>query len=155
MPRESESWKLWTRGLEDWREERLADAAVAFREAIAKAPPDEIALVEYHHSLGHVLDQLGLTAEAQSALQTALDLTLQRHRDNASTEVVMARSFLAEHFVRVLRFRDAIEVTQPSVGTGARVESLLRSVRANAFAGLGQLERARDEAQRALDLDKA
>ena len=105
--------------------------------------------------LGHVLDQLGLTAEAQSALQTALDLTLQRHRDNASTEVVMARSFLAEHFVRVLRFRDAIEVTQPSVGTGARVESLLRSVRANAFAGLGQLERARDEAQRARDLDKA
>ncbi len=152
MPEESESWKLWTQGLDDWREERLTDASIAFREAIAKAAHDDIALIEYHQSLGHVLDEAGATAEAQAALEKALELSLQRDNDNSSTQVALARCLLAEHFLGVLRFREAIEVTELSLGVGARVEGLLYCVRARAFHGLGQLGRASDEARRALQL---
>ncbi len=152
MPEESESWKLWTEGLDHWRHERLDEAAGCFREAIAKAAAGDAGLVEYHHSLGHVLDELGETSEAQSALEKALELAVERRKDPSSTEIVLARCFLAEHFVRVLRFQQAIEVTEPSVSVGARVEGLLFFVRALAFRGLGQLERARDEADRALQL---
>ncbi len=152
MPEESESWKLWILGLDCWREQRLDEAADAFREAIGHAAPDEPALVEYCYALGHVLDELGEAGQAQSALQQALDVALQRRKDNASTEVVIARCFLAEHFIRILRFREAIEATAPSLSTGAAAEGLLFYVRARAFHGLGLLERARQDADRALQL---
>src|SRR5574342_578584 len=105
MAEESESWKLWRQGLDDWREERLTEASIAFREAIA---------------------------EARAALEKALELSLQRYKDESSAHVAIARCFLAEHFVRVLRFREAIEVTEPSVGAGASVEGLVLCVRARA-----------------------
>lgn len=152
MAEESESWKLWRQGLDDWREERLTEASIAFREAIARASSGDIALIEYHQSLGQLLDEAGATAEARAALEKALELSLQRYKDESSTHVAIARCFLAEHFVRVLRFREAVEVTEPSVGAGARVEGLLLCVRARALHGMGQLDRARDEAQRALQL---
>jgi hypothetical protein len=66
--------------------------------------------------------------------------------------VVIARCFLAEHFIRILRFREAIDATAPSLSSGGPAEGLLFYVRARAFHGLGFLERARQEADRALEL---
>jgi tetratricopeptide (TPR) repeat protein len=152
MAEQSESWKFWTQGLDDWRAERLSDASIAFQEAIAKAAPDDVALVDYYQSLGQVLDELGEAADARAALERALELSMQRHKDHASIQVAMARCFLAEHFLRVLRYRDAVEVTEPSVAVNTRVAGLLLSVRARAFRGMGRFDRAREEAHRAMDL---
>lgn len=148
----SESWKLWTQGLDDWRAERLSDASIAFGEAVAKATPDDPGLVDYYQSLGQVLDELGETADARVALERALELSVRRNKDNASMQVALARCFMAEHFVRVLRYREAVEVTEPSMSVNTRVEGLLLSVRARAFRGMGLLDRARAEANRAIEL---
>jgi tetratricopeptide (TPR) repeat protein len=151
MRKQSESSKLWTQGLDHWTDGRLTEACAAFREAIAKAAHDDATLPEYHQALGHVLDELGEGAEALRALEESLAICRQRHNDDSSAPVVAARSFLAEHFVSVLRFREAIEVTQPSVAAGGK-DAVLFHMRARALGALGERDRAREEARLAVQL---
>jgi tetratricopeptide (TPR) repeat protein len=151
MRKQSDSSKLWTQGLDHWTDGRLTEACAVFREAIAKAAHDDMTLPEYHQSLGHVLDELGEGAEALRALEESLAICRERYKDDSSAQVIAARSFVAEHFLRVLRFREAIEVTQPSVAAGGK-DAVLFQVRARALGALGERDRARDEARLAVQL---
>src|SRR5438445_769524 len=77
--------------------------------------------------------------EAQAALEQAIEQALDESRaeGNGSSNVVSARHSLAEHFLLVLRPMEAIAVTVPSIGIGAKLEGILRYVRAFAFEALG------------------
>ncbi|PYQ53667.1 MAG: hypothetical protein DMF59_01210 [Acidobacteria bacterium] len=153
MPARSKSFELWGKGLEHWEAGRLDDAAAAFREAITHGRND-VNFTEYLKSLGGVLGHLGRYNEAQAALEQALEQALDESRaeGNGSSNVVSARHSLAEHFLLVLRPMEAIAVTAPSIGIGAKLEGILRYVRAFAFDALGDSAKARSEAVAALEL---
>ena len=148
---ESESWKTWTTGLDQWRHGRLDEAVMSFRGAVEKADSTDLGLPEYYQSLGKVLDELKRTAEAEEALTEALSISLQ-HNDNGSAQVAVARYFLAEHLLRAGKPSTAIEVTEPSVLGKSGAEGILHQVRALAFRALGIRDQARSEARMALDL---
>ena len=101
----------------------MDDAAAAFREAITHGRND-VNFTEYLKSLGGVLGHLGRYNEAQAALEQALEQALDESRaeGNGSSNVVSARHSLAEHFLLVLRPMEAIAVTVPSIGIGAKLE---------------------------------
>ncbi len=153
MPEQSKSFVLWGNGLEYWEAGRLEEAATAFQEAVALGGSD-IAFTQYLSSLGGVLGDLGKRVEAQAAFEQALQRALEESRDvgNASNEVVVTRYSLAQHFLRFEQPLQAIAISEPSVGVNARLEGILRFVRALAFAALGEGSKARTEAVAALEL---
>jgi len=152
----SKSFELWGKGLEHWEAGRLDDAAAAFREAITYGRND-VNFTEYLKSLGGVLGHLGRYNEAQAVLEQALEQALDESEaegDRASI-VVSARHSLAEHFLLVLKPAKAIVVTAPSIGVGAKLEGILRYVRAFAFDALGDSAKARSEAVAALEMESS
>ncbi|MGZ5165482.1 MAG: hypothetical protein ACXVIJ_03475 [Thermoanaerobaculia bacterium] len=150
MFEESEAWRLWTLGLEHWREGRLPEAVATFRDAIGKAEARDIALAEYHQCLGQVLDEIGQPSEAESAFASALEISVKEHGDNAAAQVTVAQYFLADHFVRAGKFREALNATELPVSEGAPLEGLLHYARARAFYELGEFSSADREAGSAL-----
>ena len=140
--------KLWSEGLDHWHLGHLKEAEAAIRAAIAAAGDAD--LFEYHASLGSVLAQQGKGSQAEGEFEAAVTIARQTGTDESSA-VVTARYFLGEHLLAVGRPMDAIAVTEPSVGVGARAEGILRLVRALAMHAAGQSERAVQEAHAAIE----
>jgi tetratricopeptide (TPR) repeat protein len=153
MPDRSKSFVLWSDGLDHWQAGRLDEAAAALQQAVATGGSD-IAFTQYLGSLGGVLGDLGRSVEAQRAFEQALQRALEESGDvgNASSEVVVARFFLAQHFLRFEQPLQAVTISEPSVGVNAKLEGILRFIRALAFAALGEGGRARTEGVAALEL---
>ncbi len=153
MREKSKSFVLWGKGLDHWEAGRLEEAAAELQEAVALGVSD-INFAQYLGSLGGVLGQLGKRVEAQAAFEHALQRALDESEEegNASSAVVSARYSLAEHFLHFEQPLQAIAISGPSVGVSAKLEGILRFIRAFAFAALGEGSRARTEALAALEL---
>lgn len=149
----SSASRLWDEGLEHWKAARLPEAAVALRAAVAAAQAGDVNRSMYYGALGAVLAEIGDDMEAEDALENAVAFALEESRgDNRSSAVIVARYALAEHRVRMCKFGEAIAATEGSVGIDAKLEGLLRCVRAIAIDALGDRDAAREEAQLALRL---
>ena len=153
MPDRSKSFVLWSEGLDQWEAGRLEEALTTLQEAVANGSSD-IAFTQYLGSLGGVLGDLGRPVEAQQAFEQALQRALEESGElgNASSEVVLARYFLAQHFLRFEQPSQAVAISEPSVGVNAKLEGILRFIRASAFAALGEFGRARAEGVAAVAL---
>ena len=97
-----------------------------------------------------MLAALGLIAEAGTQRQLALEHELASGDGDDAPTVAMARYFLGLNNVEAREFQRALDAVAPSLAVGTSVEPLLRSVQAQAFAGLGRMPEAKSAAAAAL-----
>jgi predicted RNA polymerase sigma factor len=134
-----------------WGSGALTDAKAKYEAAIAMCPPDHWAVSIYRTAYAGVLAALGLDREARAQCELALELE-RVSSDDASPSVAIARCFLGQQCVRARDFSAALDTVLPSIHAGARCEALLRSIEAQALAGLGRLTEARASANAAVAL---
>jgi len=133
-----------------WQSGQLEQAVSLYEEALSLADPKHYGRPDYHGEFAGVLTALGRFPEAQEQLEAAL--TVQRDLDgnDLSSGVVIARYFLADHFLRQKQPQEAIDTVTPSLQDDVTTEWLLRLVKALALSDLGRVEEAKSEANIAL-----
>jgi len=143
--------KLARAAFDHWQAGRLVDSAALYAEALPLADPEHCGLPEYHSEYACVLEALGRAAEALVQLERAA--ALQRLQDGSDTALatVLARYFLADHLVRHNEPERALAGIASSLASPpGRIEWMLRSVEAEAFAALERPSQAQSAARRAL-----
>ena len=129
---------------------RFGDAEPLVRECIAKADPNDHALLWHLFGwLASVLNSLSRHGEATVALQQALVHARAIGPDAA--EVGAARYMLANQALLFGEPADALGHTNPIPGGAGHVQCLLHSIAAQALWKLNRLDEARLTAKRARD----
>lgn len=137
--------------LDFWSNGELEAAAALFQKILASAEPDYIDLPHYHGCYGGVLAALGHMNGAQEQFELAVMAQLREDKSEFSSGVIVARYFLAEHFLQVNEPLKALEVVAPSLQPGGVGQWLLMYIQAQACALLGRELEARSFAQSCLD----
>lgn len=122
-----------------------------YKKALELADPAHHMVPIYHAQLAGVLAAWGRHDEAQGHYQMAVSLELAQSGDEFALGGVLARYFLAEHFLARGDANAALEAVERSLKDGAPREYLLRYVRALSLHALGEQEKARYEADMALN----
>lgn len=133
-----------------YEQDSLEEAAAKYRQALQLAPPDDLALADYHGEFAAVLDALGKLDEAEQQLELSLALESARAAEPNEVSVVVARYFLAEFLLRHAEPRRALETVQPSIPDCREARWLLHSIEAQALAALGERDAAELAARCAL-----
>lgn len=143
---------LASKGLDLWEAGQPEQAIPLYQEAILLADPEHFATPQYHGELAGVFSKLCRFAEARTHYQLSLDIQRRQDQSDASSAVVIARYFLAEHFLHTHEPARAIDAIAPSLIQGISQEWLLRYVKAIALHALGHTEEACTEAHASLNL---
>lgn len=143
---QSEASRLARRALELWGAGQADLAVSLYREALELADPAHHSTPQYHEEFAGALSSLGLFSEAREHYQLAVSLELEQDGDEFRSSIVIARYFLAEHFLQQGDAAAALGAVEPSLKDGVSLEWLLRYVRTLSLHALGDQERARYEA---------
>jgi len=133
-----------------WQAGRLAEAVPLYQKALALADPKHYRLPDWHGEFAGVLSDLGRFSEAEEHYKAALAVELAHAEDDFSSAVVIARYFLAQHYLDRNEPELALLTIEAWFKDGMPSEWLLRLVRACALHDLSRIEEARLEAERAL-----
>jgi len=129
---------------------RLADAEVRYREALALSDPHDARTAGLHTEYGDVLTRLYRGFDAGKEYERALYLRLRQDRDESSADVLVARYFLGEHYLRMGEPDSARRVIAPSLA--AIPTSLAWMVEAQALYLSGSEDDAKAAGNRAVEL---
>jgi tetratricopeptide (TPR) repeat protein len=143
---QSEASRLSEKAFELWGKGRADLAVPLYREALELADPAHYLVPQYHGQFASVLSSLGLFSEAREHYQLAVSLELEQDGNEFRPAVVVARYFLAEHFLQQGDAVAALEAVEPSLKDGVSLEWLLRYVRTLSLHALGDQEKSRYEA---------
>lgn len=133
-----------------WQSGQAESAVPLYQKALQFADPEHYALADYHGEFAGVLSVLGRFTEAREQYQLALSVHRRQDNDEFGSGVVIARYFLAEHYLQQQEPLSALETVEPSLKAGIPSEWLLRLIRAFALHALDRHSEARAEADLAL-----
>lgn len=133
-----------------WQQERLDEAEVQYRAALAIASVDDVARGDYHGELAALLEALGKDQEAEQHLLVAVETELALAADGDVISANVARYFLAGFRVRHGEAQRALDELGPLLGGEMPGSWLLHAVAAEAWVALGKPEDADAAARRAL-----
>jgi tetratricopeptide (TPR) repeat protein len=145
-----EASRLARKALELWSAGQADLAVPLYRQALELADPAHYSTPQYHEEFAGALSSLGLFSEAGEHYQLAVSLELAQDDNEFSPSVIVARYFLAEHFLQQGDAAAALEAVEPSLKDGLSLEWLLRYVRALSLHALGDREKALYEADLAI-----
>src|SRR6266545_4952991 len=111
---------------------RLDEAIVLYREAVAGLDPTHYWSPQVHGQFASVLTQLGRLEEAGEQYERALQLELGQAAAEETASVVVARYFLAEHWLVRGDPGRALVTIQPALVNPGRLHVLVRTVEAEA-----------------------
>lgn len=143
---QSKASRLARKAFELWGSGHADLSVPLYREALELADPAHPSIPQYHGELAGVLSSLGLFSEAREHYQLAVSSELQHDGNEFTSPVVVARYFLAEHFLQQGDANAALEAVEPSLKVGVSLEWLLRYVRTLALHTLGDQEKTQHEA---------
>jgi tetratricopeptide (TPR) repeat protein len=143
---QSEASRLAAKALELWGAGQADLSVPLYREALELADPAHYSTPQYHEEFAGALSSLGLFSEAREHYQLAVSLELEQSGSEFTSAVVVARYFLAEHFLQQGDASAALEAVDPSLKDGVSMEWLLRYIRTLALHALGDQEKACCEA---------
>lgn len=141
-----EASRLAKKALELWGAGQADLAVPLYRKALELIDPTHYSTSRYHQELAGALSSLGLLDEARKHYELAVSLELEQGSNEFGASVVVARYFLAENFLRQGDAAAALETVEPSLKGGASLDWLLRYIRTLSLHALGDLEKARHEA---------
>jgi len=144
--------RLAKEGFDCWQSGQLEQAVTLYVEALSFADPKHYALSDYHGEFAGVLSALGRFSEAGEQYKAALSVQLAQDEDDFSSGVVVARYFLAQHYLQQNQPEVALETVAPSLKEGVSLEWILRLINAYALKDLGRANEALLEARRTLAL---
>jgi Tfp pilus assembly protein PilF len=147
---QAEALRAAAEAFELWQQERLSDAEVLYRGAVAQADPSHYQTPDIHSQYAGVLTRLNRPAEAERHYERALALELQHQPDEANPAVIVARYLLGEHYLRAGEPDSARRVVAPSLVAAHKPLAWL--VEAEALLLSGSILEARAAAERALSL---
>jgi tetratricopeptide (TPR) repeat protein len=143
---QAEASRLARKALELWGSGRADLAVPLYREALELADPVHCSTPQYHGEFAGALSSLGLFSEAREHYKIYVSLELEQAGNEFDSAVVVARYFLAEHFLQQADAKSALETVEPSLKDGVPLEWLLRYVRTLSLHALGDQEKALHEA---------
>ena len=131
----------------------LEQAEKLYRDVIIQAKHCEhYQLADFYHQLASVVSQSGRPEEALQNHEIGLSISLkQNNSDNSSIGVSLSRYFLAEHFLNIGRYEQALKITEPSINKSKIGNRLLPMVKAIALWKLNQKDEARLIADQVID----
>lgn len=135
-------------GFERWQSGLLDDAARCYAEAVVLADPEHYATPDYRGQYANVLSALGRDEDVLIELRQALALE-EAQSGAGSPGASVARYFLGEHFLKMARPADALNVVTMVAGVPGQ-RAILALVEALAGALLGDAAGARMAAPVAL-----
>lgn len=137
--------------LDLWNNGELEAAVALFQKILALAEPDYIDLPHYHGCYGGVLAALGHMSRAQEQFELAVIAQLREDKSAFAPGVIVARYFLAEHFLQVNEPLKALETVAPSLQPSGASHWLMLHIQTQACALLGRELEARSFVQGCLD----
>jgi len=137
---------LAKQAFELWEAGESESAVPIYQEALLLADPQHHGLPDYHREFAGALSVLGRIAEAEEQYKLSLCVQLRQDGNEFTPGVIVARYFLAEHFLRQEEPVVALETIEPSLRDGVTMEWLLRLVKSCALNAVGHKEEARIEA---------
>lgn len=129
--------------------DRLAEAELRYREAIARADPRHYRTPDIHLEYAAVLARLDRWNDAGLQYERALQLELQNDPDETQAMTLTLRYLLGEHYLRLGEAESARRVIAPSLTSP---KPLAWIVEAEALFLSGSLDQARQAGERALAL---
>jgi Tfp pilus assembly protein PilF len=129
--------------------DRLPEAELRYREAIALADPRHYRTPDIHLEYGGVLSRLDRWNDAGAQYERALQLELQNDPDESQAMTLTLRYLLGEHYLRLGEAESARRVIAPSLTSP---KPLAWIVEAEALFLAGSPEQARQAGDRALAL---
>ncbi len=147
---QAQAGRLASVAFDSWQADQLENAVVLYQQALDFADPAHYALGSYHGEFAGVLSTLGRHGDAREQLKLALAAELSQDVDESGSAVVIARYFLAEHYLQHNEPNLVLETIAPSLEAGAQLEWPLRMTKAFALQALGRCEDAKVEADIAL-----
>ncbi|WP_263772683.1 tetratricopeptide repeat protein [Propionivibrio soli] len=151
MSNQSHASQLAKQAFDFWQGGQAERAVPLYQEALRLADPQHLGLPDYHGEFAGTLSTLGRYAEAREQYQLALAVQRQQDQDEFTSGVVVARHFLAEHYLHCNEPLLALETVEPSLKNGVTLEWLLRYTKAVSLSALGRPEEACAEAAQALE----
>ncbi|MET0552704.1 MAG: tetratricopeptide repeat protein [Vicinamibacteria bacterium] len=129
--------------------DRLAEAELRYREAIARADPRHYRTPDIHLEYAAVLTRLDRWNDAGLQYERALQLELQNDPDESQAMTLTLRYLLGEHYLRLGDAESARRVIAPSLTSP---KPLAWIVEAEALYLSGSPDQARQAGERALSL---
>jgi hypothetical protein len=129
--------------------DRLAEAELRYREAIARADPRHYRTPDIHLQYAAVLTRLDRWNDAGLQYERALQLELQNDPDESQAMTLTLRYLLGEHYLRLGEAESARRVVAPSLTSP---KPLAWIVEAEALYLSGSPDQARQAGERALAL---
>jgi tetratricopeptide (TPR) repeat protein len=134
-------------------EGNLAQAEKLYREVILHAEQcDHYQLPDFYHQLASVLSQMDRLEEALHFYEMGLAISLkQANNDNSDIGVGVSRYFLGEQLLKMKRYKDAVNMTAPSLNKSEIGSRLLPMIKAIALWNLGRKDEAKVIANEVID----
>jgi Tfp pilus assembly protein PilF len=129
--------------------DRLAEAELRYREAIARVDPRHYRTPDVHLQYAGVLTRLDRWNDAGLQYERALQLELQNDPDESQAMTLTLRYLLGEHYLRLGEAESARRVVAPSLTSP---KPLAWIVEAEALYLSGSPDQARQAGERALAL---
>ncbi len=146
-----EAENLAVKGFNLFMEGKNLEAKNEFIEALRLAEPNYWGLTDIHSNYGIVLRKLGEISEATEQFELTLSSALIAHKSE-SIAVTLARHALAEHFVRIGKFKKSLDVIEPGLMTDCEQKWLLYYVAALACCKLGEQVKCKEYASQVMSL---